>query len=207
MKNESTNYWKKFYKNKKFLNKLNFPSQFSVFTLSEKQNENTVIEIGCGNGRDSFFFSKYFKNIYAFDKCDSAIQYNISNYKKIKNLNFIEYDINDNFNFFKLKKMKKLLYARFFLHSLKDNEILKFIELSSKLLNKNEKVFIEYRVIEDKNKKKIFKNHFRNYLNPKQIEKFFIKYSFKLNYNIIGNGFAKYESEDPFVARQIFIKK
>ena len=90
---------------------------------------------------------------------------------------------------------------------MKDNEILKFIELSSKLLNKNEKVFIEYRVIEDKNKKKIFKNHFRNYLNPKQIEKFFIKYSFKLNYNIIGNGFAKYESEDPFVARQIFIKK
>lgn len=205
--NKNSNYWKKFYKSKKNLNKLNFPSQFSIFTLSEKQNENAVIEIGCGNGRDSLFFSKYFKNIYAFDKCDNIIKHNSNTYKKIKNLNFFEYDINDDFNFFKLNKIKKLLYARFFLHSLKDNEILKFINLSSKLLNKNEKVFLEYRVIEDKNNKKVFRNHFRNYLNQKKIKKLFEKNLFKLSYSITGNGFAKYQVEDPLIARQIFIKK
>jgi tRNA G46 methylase TrmB len=61
MKNKSNNYWNIFYKNKNILSKLNFPSQFAVFTLSEKQNENTVIEIGCGNGRDSFFFFEIFQ--------------------------------------------------------------------------------------------------------------------------------------------------
>lgn len=207
MKNKSNNYWNTFYKNKKIVSKLNFPSQFAVFTLSEKQNENTVIEIGCGNGRDSFFFSKYFKNIHAFDKSDNAIKYNRNNYKRIKNLNFYEYDINENFEFFKLKKLKKILYARFFLHSLNNNEILKFINLSSKLINKNEKIFLEYRVLKDKNSKKIFKKHFRNYLNPKEIAKFFIMHSFKLDYDVVSQGFAKYGLEDPFVARQIFIKK
>ena len=175
--------------------------------MSEKQNENTVIEIGCGNGRDSFFFSKYFKNIYAFDKSDIAIKYNCNNYKKIKNLNFYKYDINENFEFFKLIKLKKIFYARFFLHTLNNNEILRFINLSSKLVNKNEKVFLEYRVLEDKNNKKIFKNHFRNYLNPKKIAKLFLIHSFKLDYNVVGQGFAKYGAEDPFIARQIFIKK
>ena len=207
MKNKSNNYWNKFYKNKKILNKLNFPSQFAVFSLSEKQNESTVIEIGCGNGRDSFFFSKYFKNIYAFDKSDNAIKYNRNNYEKIKNLNFYRYDINEHFEFSKLIKLKKILYARFFLHTLNNDEILKFINLSSMLVNKNEKVFLEYRVLEDKNNKKIFKNHLKNYLNPNKIAKLFKIHSFKLDYNVVGQGFAKYGAEDPFIARQIFIKK
>jgi hypothetical protein len=66
---------------------------------------------------------------------------------------------------------------------------------------------LEYRVLKDKNSKKIFKKHFRNYLNPKEIAKFFIMHSFKLDYDVVGQGFAKYGPEDPFIARQIFIKK
>ncbi len=201
------NYWQNFYKNKKLHKNIDFPSQFAIFCIGEKSDENNLIEFGCGNGRDALFFSKYFKKIYAFDKSKFAIDYNKKNFSKIKNLNFYKYDINDKFRFIKLKNKKKFIYARFFLHTLNNNEINHFTKLCSYLLNKNEKVFCEYRTVKDKSKKKVFRNHFRNYLNPKNISKIFKSQKLIRFYEVEGQGFARYKTEDAHVARQIFIKR
>ncbi len=199
-------YWDFFY-NKKYSSQLNFPSQFATFTIGEKKLENNLVEIGCGTGRDSYFFSSYFDNVFAFDKSKVAIKNNLKKYKKVKNLNFFEFDINNEFNFPKIVKKNKILYARFFLHSLKDVEIKKFVTLSKKILNSKEKIFLEYRSINDKTKKKVFKGHYRNFLKSSTIKKIFEQKSFKLIYNIQGKGFAKFKNEDAFVVRQIFEKK
>ena len=45
------NYWDKFYS--KVYNPL--PSQFAVFVANEYQGNNTLIDFGCGSGRDTFF--------------------------------------------------------------------------------------------------------------------------------------------------------
>jgi SAM-dependent methyltransferase len=201
------NYWNKFYKKKKLINKLNFPSQFSVFVLGEKENENTLIEFGCGNGRDAFFFSSYFKKVYAFDKSTIAINYNSNKYNKIKNLKFYQQDINNslpNHNFF---NDKKLIYARFFLHTLTNKEISKFCELVSSVLKKKERLFVEYRSNRDRLRMKTYNNHYRNYLTPSKVVKLFENYSFQLIYGISGKGLAKYKNEDAIVTRQIFIKR
>ena len=201
------NYWQNFYKNKKLHKKIDFPSQFAIFCTGEKLDESSIIEFGCGNGRDALFFSKYFKKVYAFDKSKFAIDYNKKSFLKNKNLSFYKYDINDKFKLIKLRNEKKSIYARFFLHTLNNHEIILFTKLCSSLLKKNEKVFCEYRTKKDKSKKKIFKNHFRNYLNPKNISKIFKSQKLNKIYQVEGQGFAKYKSEDAYVARQIFIKK
>tara|TARA_Y100000287_G_C14124826_1_gene306771 strand:+ start:131 stop:754 length:624 start_codon:yes stop_codon:yes gene_type:complete len=200
-------YWQRFYKNKKFNKEINFPSQFSIFTLSQKQKNKVLIEFGCGNGRDASYMCKYYDKIYAFDISERAIKNNKNKFKKLKNLNFSVCDVTKNFNSINLKKLKKNIYARFFLHTLNDTEIKMFVKLVSKILNKNEKIFLEYRTHLDKNKKKIFKNHYRNFLNPIKIINIFKKEKIKNIYSVNGHGLAIFNDEDPHVSRQIFQKK
>ncbi len=207
MINKRNSYWNKFYKIKKIKKKINFPSQFSIFTLSYDLNKNILIEFGCGNGRDAFHMSKYYKKIIAYDLSKNAISENIKKFKSIKNVKFNISDVTKDFDFKYLKKIKKTIYARFFLHSLKDDEIKIFIKLLSQILNKNEKVFLEYRTHLDKKKKKVFKKHFRNYLNPKKILNYFDNEKFVNIYSKSSCGFAIFNEEDPHVARQIYKKK
>ena len=150
---------------------------------------------------------KYYDKIYAFDISERAIKNNKNKFKKLKNLNFSVNDVTKNFNSINLKKLKKNVYARFFLHTLNDTEIKMFVKLVSKILNKNEKIFLEYRTNLDKNKKKIFKNHYRNFLNPIKIINIFKKEKMKNIYSINGHGLAFFNDEDPHVSRQIFQKK
>ena len=206
MSENNEKYWQKFYRTKS-INSLDFPSQFSIFTLSKKGKENDLFEFGCGNGRDAAFMYKFYKRTFAFDMSETAIKLNKKKYKNFKSLKFKICDIRDYFNVKKYRKFKKCIYARFFLHSLNYKEISKFIYLATRLLNKNEKIFVEYRTHLDKNKKKFFKNHFRNFLNPKKIIKMFNKEKLIKIYSINGYGLAVFNDEDPHVARQIFIKK
>ena len=80
------NYWNFFYKNKNINNKLNFPSQFSIFTLSKDVEKNILIELGCGNGRDACYMAKYYNKIIAIDSSKIAIKDNIKEFKNIKKM-------------------------------------------------------------------------------------------------------------------------
>lgn len=208
MLNNNQKYWQRFYKAKKLNSYIDFPSQFSIFTLSKKKNENILFEFGCGNGRDASYMSRFYKKTFAFDLSKNAIQMNKKKYKNLKSLFFNVCDISKYFdtNFYK-KFNKKVVYARFFLHSLTDDEINFFISLTSKLMKKDEKIYLEYRTHLDKNKKKFFKKHYRNFLNPNKIIKLYSKKKFKNIYSVSGHGLAVFNNEDPHVARQIFIKK
>ena len=51
---ETTQYWDQFYKEQK-LGIEDIPSQFGVFVCSEFSTRATIVDVGCGSGRDSFF--------------------------------------------------------------------------------------------------------------------------------------------------------
>ena len=107
------NFWNKFYNSKNDL-KIPKPSNFGIFFYKNfiKRN-NEILEIGCGNGRDAFLFSKKTKKIIALDQSKNAIKINLLLSKKFKKkINFLNKD------FAKIYKDKRLkfdiLYARFF---------------------------------------------------------------------------------------------
>ena len=79
------NYWNKFYGS--FYNLL--PTQFAIFIANEYQGQHTLIDFGCGSGRDTFFFSKYYKNVIGIDSSSEVINRNNLEKKNIKNLSFI----------------------------------------------------------------------------------------------------------------------
>jgi len=207
MKNIRLNYWNNFYSKKISSNKINFPSQFSMFTLSNDIKKNLLIEFGCGNGRDAYYMSRYYKRVIGYDSSEFVIKKNISIFKGIKNLKFVNRNIIKKYDLNYLKKYQKTIYARFFIHTLKNDEIDIFIKILSFLLKKNEKIFLEYRTHLDIKTKKTFKKHFRNYLDPKKIINLFKKENIENIYSNSSYGYALFGNEDPHIARQIFVKK
>ena len=197
-------YWEKFYKN---IRKKRLPqSRFANFVLKRINRNCTLLDFGCGDGRDTFFFSKYLKKSIGIDSCKYIIKEN--NLIKNKKIFFLNYNIKNKNLYPNLKKLiynksNNIVYARFFLHSLTNTEIKFFFLIAKKIIKKNGRIFVEYRTEKDKKNKKIFKNHYRNFINPKNLENILIELNLKSIFFKEGKGMAKYKNEDAFVARHI----
>ena len=110
--------------------KINSESSFSRFIIRwlklKKLNiiGSNIVDIGCGNSRDSAYFKKIGINVTGIDQSLTAIKLNK------KKFPLIEYFVKDicskNFNL----KSKKFdyLYARFFIHAISDKQETQFLK-------------------------------------------------------------------------------
>lgn len=203
-------YWNEYYSVNP---KLQSPSQFAAFVISEFATIDRFIEFGCGNGRDSVFFATYGKIVHATDGSKAVID---SNRQKISsgqlNIEFSEFSIDSNSQklakkIFHPSQTEVLYYGRFFIHALTDDEINIFVNVLDEIVKKDDVLCLEYRTAEDSNLAKTTPTHFRNFLDPKIIEEKFSKIGLKLTYEKIGTGLAKFKHDDAHVARQFFKKK
>ncbi|API87072.1 class I SAM-dependent methyltransferase [Francisella uliginis] len=202
-------YWDNFYKSKT-LGIENIPSQFAAFVMSEYNYVNKVLEIGCGMGRDTFFFGSLHKKVLGLDASSNVIQ--LCN-KKAKNKNidvdFQEYDISSQdyeylrewFN--KENEAINMIYARFFLHAIDDELEKAFFKLCKSICRNNDLVALEFRTNRDESQSKETDLHYRRYISPLDFMNRVIKYGFKVDYFVEGFGYAKYKSDDAHVARFI----
>ena len=201
-----TIYWENFYK--KF--DLKKPSNFAKFVLKKIKKKKHLLEIGCGNARDTFFFIKNDIKCIAYDTSIEAINRNKKKYKKIfylKNICSIKY---------KPKKNSiDYIYARFFLHAINEKEEDIFFFNSKNLLKKNGTIFLEFRTTKDslmKKGKKISRyeritDHYRRFINTKKLITYLKKkYNFKIIFYKTSNKYAIYKKEKPNICRLI-IKK
>ena len=99
-------YWNAYYKSKKKKLTSLKPSSFAVLFKKKYLNRSAnLLEIGCGNGRDTFFFNNKVNSIVALDSSAEAIYRN----KKIAKINNMKIKfINKNFESinYKLKDLK-----------------------------------------------------------------------------------------------------
>lgn len=201
------NHWDKFY-NSVYKNKLlDKGSSFAKFSLKKMQTCDIVLDLACGNGRDSRYFHQKGKKVIGIDKSSIVIKKNNSIFKK-KDFMFYKADLSVKIpkKICQIKKAK-CFYSRFFIHTLNNKSIIKFINNLSKCLNKNDKLFLEYRSFEDKNRSKMYNDHYRNFIKTNFLEKLLNKKGLISIYFKKGVGLAKFGKEDPFVARHIIIRK
>ena len=200
-------YWNKFYKKKSIIKE----STFAKFTHKKIINKNArILDIGCGNGRDSYFFNKKGFEVTGIDISQKVIEKNSKN--KIKNLLFKKFDIGKD----KINDKFDIIYCRFFVHTvdeLLENKLIKLIKDSK---NKKTIVFFEFRNFKDKifgtfkakdhNKVIEFeKGHFRRIINPKIFkEKFLSKTKSKLIYQKNGINLSIVKKDNPNLSRMIF---
>ncbi len=202
------NYWNNFYGDKKKFRESSF-ARF-VFKKIKKKKIFKIIDIGCGNGRDSFFFSKKKYNVTGIDISSKAIKENMINENKY--LKFLRFDVEKN----KLNKKFDMIYIRFFLHAINTNGEKKLLNLIKNISKKDSLVFFEFRNWRDTifGKLKIYKNneivefekgHYRRIIDPKAFIRLFLnKIESKVLYFKSSKNLSIVRKDNPNLSRIIF---
>ncbi len=206
----NTKYWNKFYKKHTLIIK---PSNFSQFIKKEflkKKKIKNILEIGCGNGRDTFYFSKYATKIVSIDNSQQAIIKSKNNERMQKNIIFLKKNILSRFNV--VVKNFDLIYARFFLHTINSIEEDIFLNLLKKISNKKTIVALEFRTTKDKlfkKGKKISKNesitdHYRRFVEVSNFKNKLKKLNFKIIYFKQSVNLSNFKNDNPNLCRIVF---
>ncbi len=203
-------YWNKFYKKHTLIIKPSNFSQFIKKKFLKKKKIKNILEIGCGNGRDTFYFSKYVTKIVSIDNSQQAIIKNKNNERIKKNIIFLKKDILSRFNV--LVKNFDLIYARFFLHTINSREEDIFLNLLKKISNKKTIVALEFRTTKDKlfkKGKKISKNesitdHYRRFVDVSNFQNKIKKIIFKIIYFKQSVNLSNFKNDKPHLCRIVF---
>lgn len=200
MKNHSKEYWKNFYKNSNF--KINTPSNFSLTINNWLRSNNYhpltthIVDLGCGNGRDSLFFLNQGYKVTGWDNSTQEYLGNTLIRRDILSLNI----------------PSEVYYARFFFHAISEETLDNLLEILEKKLMSNTSILCfetrSSRGITDQPssptnfKSSIGEKHFRmlysyEYLKKKIASKFTIEYSRE------GKGYSIYKEDNPFIIRMI----
>ena len=214
MKINDLNYLNKFYKKKdKKILSSNFAKFIKKKLITKKSN---ILEIGTGNGRDAFYFSKYSKNVLAIDQSIIAISNNKLRAKRlsINNLEFKSLPLN---KFMKIKNRSviNLIYARFFIHSINQNNENLFLKNLTRFNKLKPLIVLEFRTTKDelmKKGKKLSKferytDHYRRFIDTETFEKKIKKMGFIITYKKLGINLSKTKKDNPHLCRIIFKKK
>ena len=201
------NYWNKFYKKIPYMDE----STFAKFSYKKIQNKNSkILDIGCGNGRDAYYFNKKGFEVTGIDISQKAIKKNSQ--IKIKNLVFKKFDVGKD----KLKSKFEIIYCRFFVHTLDELQENKLINIIKQVKKKDTLVFFEFRNYKDKifgnfkakDHNKIIefeKGHIRRIINPKLFkEKFITKTKSKIIYEKSGINLSVVKKDNPNLSRMIY---
>jgi len=199
-------YWNEYYKK---YSKPGLQSPFANFVKPFLQDKTSMVELGCGNGRDALFFSQNSKiNYLAIDQCQNEVDF-LNNLKENRlNLTF---EANDFTNLLMDKKFN-YIYSRFTLHSVDREGEINVLNWASNHLLANGMFFIEVRSTEDEfygQGKKVgvhefISDHYRRFVVMQEMIDNGVKAGLKLIYSIQDKDLAPYKEENPEVIRLIF---
>ena len=193
------NYWDSYYSSN---SAPRIPSQFAVFTLGEL-DFSSVIDFGCGNGRDAEFFSRMNKTVVAVDRSyeglallehsSPQIQAVQCNFESDSSLNQLATLVNC--------AAPRLFYARFLLHAIPDDARRNLFSWWRSNLLPGDFLALEFRTDRDSNLPKQTQEHFREGLNPGVVAHQVIEAGLGITYHVEGFGLAKFGVDDAHVAR------
>lgn len=202
-------YWEDYYLNHR---QPAGPSTFAEFCIQHLDNNGKLVELGCGNGRDSVFFSKEAKVIVrGVDQCQKEVAFLNENYKN-NNLSF------ECMDFTKLPTIENsldYLYSRFTLHSIKLEEENRTLAWCYTNLKPGGKLMLEVRSVKDElfgqglavEDSAFITDHYRRFANYDNLLKRLEELNFNIEYSVEDKGLAIYKKEDPVVIRIIAKKR
>ena len=216
-KKAEQDYWNDFYSK----NFIDVPSQFCVSITSDLPKKKTIVEFGSGAGRDSLYLASigYVAvamdlSVEAVEKCNNAMQkqgveHAVFLCGDMSSSDDVKEVIDTARNYAHNDESKLVVYSRFVMHALDDQQEYLFLTALTENMNQSEYLYLEFRSTEDMETEKYFgnDNHFRRYIDSdKFVSNLKTKYGFDVIYSITGQGMARYKNEDPFVSRIIAVK-
>jgi adenylylsulfate kinase-like enzyme/ubiquinone/menaquinone biosynthesis C-methylase UbiE len=206
-----TQYWDSYYKMRKA--PIN-PSSFALFCNENYLDKNChILEFGCGNGRDSFYFSKTHR-VTAIDESEVVVENNQTRATQegVLSINFLHGEFGTEIA--GLPGEVDAIYARFVMHAMPEDAETRALHESWRLLKNNGKLFLEFRTINDPlmqkgdrlNATERITDHYRRFIDFKKFCVKLTNIGFYIEYSIEKQGLAAYGSDDPTVGRVVAIK-
>jgi len=210
---EQIKYWNAFYKDS---HPPSNPTSFAEYCLPFIKYKSTLLELGCGNGRDSIYFAKNNISVYASDISSYAIN-NIKNYVNINNINnmtFINEDFT-NFNTNQYTENFQAIYSRFTIHTILQDKISKVFKWSYNALSDGGLIMIETRSTKDplfaSGKGKLIEHntilyeegHIRHFVERDELVNSLLSEGFDLVEDTESNNLSIYEGDNPVLLRVI----
>lgn len=197
-----TVYWNKFYTDNMYMP----PSLFAKEVIPNMKKGETILELGCGNGRDSIFFYNNDMKVVAIDASDVAIE----NLNKLygNKIRFICDDFVDSEYVYNNKY--KYIYSRFTLHAITDEQEDELLKNVSAVLENDGMFFIEARSINDSiygmgkcvgRNAYVFNDHFRRFIDIDLFRTKLQKYNLKLIFHEESNRFSPTKESSPILLR------
>lgn len=202
-------YWNNYYNKKVAPTE---PSAFAKDILHYLDEGRELLELGCGNGRDSILFAQKGLNVTAIDQSEeSIIDLREGSYGDI--IKFIQDDfIKTNI----LGCMKfNYIYSRFTMHSIKEEEESILIQRVYNALKKDGMFFIEVRSVKDDiyglgeevaRNTYIYQEHSRRFIVIDELIEKLKLIGFSIVFANEDKNYAIYKNENPVVIR-IIVKK
>ena len=204
-------YWANFYA------RTDFTTGSSFFeTLVQRDDiPQTVVDIGCGDGRDSFAFARTGRRVIGLDRAHVGVSHATRKADQAglgSMLSFTACDVSDVPSLTDaLAEARRaadggplLFYMRFFLHSIpEDVQETLLTELTAAALP-GDMLAAEFRTDKDKTNPKTFGGHYRRYQNgPAFGSALRERFGFTVVSEEEGTGLAPYKDEDPDLYRAI----
>ncbi|MGL4371692.1 MAG: LicD family protein [Alphaproteobacteria bacterium] len=188
------------------------PSSFCQFLLKEGwvKPKTTLLDVGCGNGRDTLAFFKSDVTVYGIDLSPKAIEINkdLGVQEKMPPETFNVVDVSDGKALAAYQHVDQV-YGRFFLHGIPELIQKKFLGFLS-TLRPGAKVFLEFRTDKDpllQTSKKLEGNesvtdHYRRFINLEEFWKLLEACKFKLDYALEAHIASLFKEKTiPFLGR------
>ena len=206
-------YWTEYYSKN---SKPTVASTFAEFILPKLDSNKNLIELGCGNARDSIYFAQNNLNVIAVDQVQEEIDYLIENHKT-ENILFVCDDFtnlaNTHHNIINETDFD-YIYSRFTFHSINEAKEDRTLDWIENTLDKGGCFLLEARSLNDpmfKQGKSLsdtenYTTHYRRYMDLDKIIEKLESRNFEIIYNVEDNNLAVYKDDNPYVIR-IMAKK
>lgn len=173
-----------------------------------------VIDIGCGDGRDSCAFAQVGRNVVGIDQSGVAVEGASARAKQLGVADHAAFEVCDVSDAealgTALRKFRDqhegaaLFYLRFFLHSIKADVQENLLSHIQSVAREGDMFAAEFRTDEDEKRKKTFGNHYRRFQNAAEFRTALEgRFGFDVLSDQESDGLSPYGDEDPVLYRVI----
>lgn len=204
-------YWASFYSRREVLPPEE-PSPFAIWAERDMPPDCSVVEVGCGTGRDSLYFAHKGHRVVAIDQSLEAISLVKHHAQSLDmgRLQTVAASVSTLANSATTPDIREMVgrstcsaYARFFLHAITDHEQTEFFGWLSQFLNQGEFCYLEYRAATLGDHDYAFGSHYRRPVTPDALAKHCKELGFEVTHSAESDLFAPYGDERPLVGRTV----
>jgi SAM-dependent methyltransferase len=202
-------YWANFYAHHSYTS----GSSFFEFVDGREDTPATVVDIGCGDGRDALAFGGAGRRVLGLDQSPVGIDHATARAAKAHledTVSFRECDVADTAALGEVLQHAMdptdgpvLYYLRFFLHAIDESTQRGLLDAIGTHARPGDSFAAEFRTDKDEPNTKVHRGHYRRYQNAEALLDDLRARGWKVTHQEEGTGLSPYGEEDPVLCRVV----